>query len=314
MTSAEWNFADIWEFVAQKLPDAPAQEFEDTIHTWSDFDRRASGVAATLLAAGVKRQDKIAQYLYNCPQYLESIFAAFKIGLAPVNTNYRYTADELVYIWDNADVVAVSDLVYSRASFSKVRWVLAVPENSPVHSVRDLEGKIIATELVGATRRYLERNGVTAKVEFSWGATEVKPPVLADAIVEVTETGNSLRANKLRIVDTLLVSTPRLVANKAAWKDPWIRSKIETIALLLKGAIEAEIKVGLKMNIREKDLPNLLQSLPSLRNPTVSGLSQSGWVAVETIIDEPVVRELIPRLKAFGAEGIIEYPLNKVVY
>jgi ATP phosphoribosyltransferase len=168
--------------------------------------------------------------------------------------------------------------------------------------------------VVGMTKRWLKKHGVKAEIEFSWGATEVKARELVDAIVDVTETGSSLRANKLRIVDTLMVSTPRLVANKAAWKDDWKRRKIESIAMLLKGAIEAEVKVGLKMNLREKDLPNLLQSLPSLRNPTISSLSQSGWVAVETIIDEPVVREMIPQLKAFGAEGIIEYPLNKVVY
>ena len=212
------------------------------------------------------------------------------------------------------DVYEVGEFVFSKATRQPTRWVLAVPEESEIRTVKDLEGKRIATEVVGMTRRWLRKHGVKAEVEFSWGATEVKARELVDAIVDVTETGSSLRANKLRIVDTLMVSTPRLVANKSAWKDPWIRSKIETIALLLKGAIEAEIKVGLKMNIREKDLPNLLQSLPSLRNPTVSSLSQSGWVAVETIIDEPVVRELIPRLKAFGAEGIIEYPLNKVVY
>lgn len=213
-----------------------------------------------------------------------------------------------------SDVHEVGEFVFSKATRQPTRWVLAVPEESEIRTVKDLEGKRIATEVVGMTRRWLRKHGVKAEVEFSWGATEVKARELVDAIVDVTETGSSLKANKLRIVDTLLVSTPRLVANKDAWKNPWIRSKIETIALLLKGAIEAEIKVGLKMNIREKDLPNLLQSLPSLRNPTVSGLSQSGWVAVETIIDEPVVRELIPRLKAFGAEGIIEYPLNKVVY
>lgn len=212
------------------------------------------------------------------------------------------------------DVHEVGEFVFSKATRQPTRWVLAVPEESPIKTVKDLEGKRIATEVVGMTKRWLKKHGVKAEIEFSWGATEVKARELVDAIVDVTETGSSLRANKLRILDTLLVSTPRLVANKDAWKDQWKRSKIETISLLLKGAIEAEIKVGLKMNIREKDLPNLLQSLPSLRNPTVSSLSQSGWVAVETIIDEPVVRELIPRLKAFGAEGIIEYPLNKVVY
>ena len=185
---------------------------------------------------------------------------------------------------------------------------------SPIKTVKDLEGKHIATEVVGMTKRWLKKHGVKAVVEFSWGATEVKARELVDAIVDVTETGGSLRANRLRIVDTLLTSTPRLVANKDAWKDPWKRHKIETISLLLRGAIEAEIKVGLKMNIRQEHLEGLLASLPSLRNPTISTLSQSGWLAVETIIDEPVVREIMPRLKAAGAEGIIEYPLNKVVY
>jgi len=189
-----------------------------------------------------------------------------------------------------------------------------VPEDSAIRSVKDLQGKRIATEVVNLTRRYLKQHGVKAEVEFSWGATEFKAHELVDAIVELTETGSSLRANKLRIVDTLLVSTPRLIVNQTAWEDPWKREKIETLALLLKGALEAEAKVGLKMNIAQKNLANLLQTLPALRNPTISNLSQTGWVAVETIIDEHVVRELIPRLKAAGAEGIIEYPLNKVVY
>jgi ATP phosphoribosyltransferase len=195
-----------------------------------------------------------------------------------------------------------------------MRWVLAVPEDSPVRSVKDLQGKRIATEVVNLTRRYLEKHGVKAEVEFSWGATEIKAHELVDAIVELTETGSSLRANHLRIVDTLLESTPRLIANRRAWKDEWKRRKIEVLAMLLKGALEAETKVGLKMNIAKKNLPKLLQNLPALRNPTVSRLSQPGWVAVETIIDEHVVRELIPQLKAAGAEGIIEYPLNKLVY
>src|SRR4029434_9305000 len=187
-------------------------------------------------------------------------------------------------------------------------------EDSPIKTVKDLKGKRIATEVVNLTRKYLQKNGVKAEVEFSWGATEVKAHELVDAIVEITETGSSLRANKLRIVDTLLVSTPRLIANHGAWKNGWKRQKIETLALLLRGALEAEAKVGLKMNVEQKNLANLLQSLPALRNPTVSNLSLAGWVAVETIIDEQVVRELIPKLKAAGAEGIIEYPLNKVVY
>ncbi|MEN9675112.1 MAG: hypothetical protein RIS76_1008 [Verrucomicrobiota bacterium] len=217
-------------------------------------------------------------------------------------------------IENHSDVREVGEFIFSKVSRQGTRWVLAVPEESSIRSVKDLEGKRIATEVVGLTKRWLKKNGVKAHVEFSWGATEVKARELVDAIVEVTETGSSLRANKLRIVETLLESTPRLIANHGAWGDPWKRRKVETLALLLRGAIEAEAKVGIKMNVRERDLPNLLQSLPALRTPTVSGLSQSGWVAVETILDEAVVREMIPQLKAAGAEGIIEYPLNKVVY
>lgn len=215
---------------------------------------------------------------------------------------------------NGSDVHEVGEFLFSKATRQPARWVLAVPEQSPVQSVRDLNGKRIATEVVRLTRKYLRRHGVKAEVEFSWGATEVKAHELVDAIVEITETGSSLRANKLRIVDTLLVSTPRLISNHAAWRVPWKRAKIETLAMLLRGALEAEEKVGLKMNIAEKNLAKLLNSLPALRNPTISALSQSGWVAVETIIDERIVRELIPRLKVAGAEGIIEYPLNKVVY
>lgn len=213
-----------------------------------------------------------------------------------------------------AKVHEVGEFLFSKATRQPARWVLAVPEDSKIKSVKDLEGKRIATELVNMTRRYLKKHGVKAEVEFSWGATEFKAHELVDAIVELTETGSSLRANKLRIVDTLLTSTPRLVANHGAWKDSWKRRKVENLAMLLRGALDAEAKVGLKMNIAEKNLANLLQSLPALRNPTISNLSMAGWVAVETIIDEHVVRELIPQLKAAGAEGIIEYPLNKVVY
>ena len=215
---------------------------------------------------------------------------------------------------NGSDVHEVGEFLFSKATRQPARWVLAVPENSPVKTVQDLRGKRIATEVVNLTRKFLRKHGVKAEVEFSWGATEVKAHELVDAIVELTETGSSLRANKLRIVDTLLVSTPRLIANHAAWKSKWKRQKIETLAMLLKGALEAEAKVGLKMNIAQKNLASLLQSLPALRNPTISNLSLAGWVAVETIIDEHVVRELIPQLKAAGAEGIIEYPLNKVVY
>lgn len=215
---------------------------------------------------------------------------------------------------NDSDVHEVGEYLFSKATRQPARWVLAVPENSPVKSVRDLRGKRIATEVVNLTKKFLKQHGIKAEVEFSWGATEFKAHELVDAIVELTETGSSLRANQLRIVDTLLTSTPRLIANKTAWKDQWKRQKIETLALLLKGALEAESKVGLKMNIAEKNLASLLESLPALRRPTISNLSQAGWVAVETIIDEHVVRELIPQLKAAGAEGIIEYPLNKVVY
>jgi len=221
------------------------------------------------------------------------------------------------YDWiqeNGSKVHEVGEFLFSKATRQPARWVLAVPENSPIKSVRDLEGKRIATEVVNLTKKYLRKNKVKAEVEFSWGATEVKAHELVDAIVEITETGSSLRANKLRIVDTLLYSTPRLIANTKSWQDNWKRQKIETMALLLKGALDAEAKVGLKMNIAQKDLDALLHSLPALRNPTISSLSQKGWVAVETIIDEHVVRELIPQLKAAGAEGIIEYPLNKVVY
>ncbi len=215
---------------------------------------------------------------------------------------------------NNSKVHEVGEFLFSKATRQPARWVLAVPEDSTIRSVKDLEGKRIATEVVNITRRYLKQHGVRAEVEFSWGATEFKAHELVDAIVELTETGSSLRANKLRIVDTLLQSTPRLIVNHESWRDSWKRAKVETLALLLKGALEAEAKVGLKMNVQEKNLANLLQTLPALRNPTVSNLSLPGWVAVETIIDEHVVRELVPRLKAAGAEGIIEYPLNKVVY
>ena len=221
------------------------------------------------------------------------------------------------YDWireNHSDVHEVGEFLFSKATRQPARWVLAVPEDSPIKSPKDLQGKRIATEVVELTRSYLKQHGVEAEIEFSWGATEFKAHELVDAIVELTETGASLRANNLRIVDTLLESTPRLIANHGSWKDPWKKKKIETLALLLRGALEAETKVCLKMNILEKNLPNLLKNLPALRNPTVSQLSQDGWIAVETIIDEHIVREIIPQLKDSGAEGIIEIPLNKVVY
>jgi ATP phosphoribosyltransferase len=213
-----------------------------------------------------------------------------------------------------ADVVEVLDLCYSKQSMRPCRWVLAVPESSPIRSVKDLEGKRIATEVVGLTRRYLERNGVRAEVEFSWGATEVKAPDLVDAIVEITETGSSLRANKLRIVDELLTTTPRLIANKKAYENEWKRQKIENIALLLKGALDAEGQVGLKLNCPKDKISEVIGILPALKKPTISSLSDEGWVALETILKEKEVRTIIPLLKRAGASGIIEYPLNKVIY
>jgi ATP phosphoribosyltransferase len=212
-----------------------------------------------------------------------------------------------------ADVHPVADLVYAKQSFGKVRWVLAVPEASSFQSVKDLEGKVISTELVATTQRYLARNGVRAKVEFSWGATEVKPPVLADAIVEVTETGSSLRANKLRIVETVLESNTQLIANKDSWADAWKRGKLEDLKLLLDGAIAALGKVGLMLNVHKDSLEAVLSVLPALKRPTVSHLSDGEWLAVNTILDESTVRSIIPRLKQAGAEGIVEYPLNKIV-
>jgi ATP phosphoribosyltransferase len=214
---------------------------------------------------------------------------------------------------NEADVVAVADLIYAKQSFGKVRWVLAVPEASSFLSVSDLEGKVIATELVQTTRRYLASHGVKAKVEFSWGATEVKPPVLADAIVEVTETGSSLRANKLKIIDTVLESNTQLIANKAAWQDEGKRRKLEDMKMLLDGAINALGKVGLMLNVHKTNLAEVLNVLPALKRPTISHLSDDEWLAVNTILDEATVRDIIPRLKKAGGEGIVEYPLNKIV-
>jgi ATP phosphoribosyltransferase len=214
---------------------------------------------------------------------------------------------------NEAAVVAVADLIYAKQSFGKVRWVLAVPEASQFHSVKDLEGRIIATELVATTKRYLARNGVTAKVEFSWGATEVKPPVLADAIVEVTETGSSLRANKLKIIDTVMESNTQLIANKKSWSDAAKRRKLEDIKMLLEGAMNALGKVGLMLNVHKNDLAAVLGVLPALKRPTISHLSDEEWLAVNTILDESTVRDIIPRLKQAGGQGIVEYPLNKIV-
>ena len=221
--------------------------------------------------------------------------------------------------WDNvlenqAQVHQVAELIYSKATSRPYRWVLAVPQDSAIQTVHDLQGKRIATELVGVTRRYLESHGVQAEVEFSWGATEVKVPALVDAIVEGTETGSTLRAHGLKIIDELLSSTTRLIANKDAWGDEWKRSKLEVLSMLMQGAMEAQSKVGLKMNAPREKLPRILELLPSLKRPTVSPLwDTSDWIALEIVADEKAVRDLIPRLKEAGATGIIEYPLNKVI-
>jgi ATP phosphoribosyltransferase len=207
----------------------------------------------------------------------------------------------------------IADLIYAKQSFGKVRWVLAAPEDSGINSAADLEGKTIATELVRATKKYFAAKGVAVKVEFSWGATEVKPPMLADAIVEVTETGSSLRANRLKIIDTVMESNTQLFANKTALADPWKRTKLDNIALLLRAAIEAQGRVGLMLNVRRVDQERILGLLPALQRPTISALSDPEWVAINTIIEEKTVRDLIPKLKAAGGQGIVEYPLNKIV-
>lgn len=234
----------------------------------------------------------------------------------------RYVKDGILDMgitgWDwvleqNADVVELTRLKYGKVGFRGVKWVVAVPADSKIKKIEDLKGKKIATELVSFTKRYLKKQGIDAQVEFSWGATEVKPPLLADAIVEVTETGASLKANNLRIIDTILESETVLIANKKAWKDPWKRRKMENITILLKSALIAEEKVGLKMNVPTKKLDEVAKILPSLHTPTISNLSDKNWVAIEVILDEKVVRDIIPDLKRAGAQGIVEYPLNKVI-
>ena len=214
---------------------------------------------------------------------------------------------------NEAQVVEICELMFSKVSRRPVRWVLCVPNDSPVQSVKDLEGKRIATEVVGLTTRYLAKHGVTAKVEFSWGATEVKPPRLADAIVEVTETGSSLRANNLRIVDEVLQSTTRLIANEQAYADDWKKQKLDNIALMLRSCLAAENKVGLMMNVRREDLEKVLAVLPALQTPTVASLADPDWIDVTAIVDEAVVRTAIPQLKLAGARGIVEYPISKII-
>jgi len=212
-----------------------------------------------------------------------------------------------------ARIKEICELVYGKTGFKPVRWVLAVPEKSKINSVKDLEGKTVATELVSFVKKYLAKNKVKARVEYSWGATEAKAGILVDAIVELTETGRSLRANRLRIVDDLLASTTRFIANKEAWNDPWKREKMENIAILLKGALAAEGMVGLKMNLQEKNLEKVMEILPSLKRPTVSQLTLPGWIALEVVVEEKIVKRIIPELKRAGAEGIIEYTLNKLI-
>ncbi len=234
----------------------------------------------------------------------------------------RYVEDGIVdcgltgHDWiveNDSDVVELCELQYSKRTSNPVRWVLAVHESSPFKSVKDLNGKKVVTELVGVTKRYLKKNKVTAEVEFSWGATEAKPPRLADAIVEATETGSSLRANKLKIIDTVIVSIPKFIANKQSVKDSWKKRKMDNLIMLLEGAMRAQEKVGLKMNVEKKNLQRVLSLLPAMKKPTIANLTDKNWLDVETIIDESVVRELIPALKKAGASGIIEYPLNKVI-
>ncbi len=212
-----------------------------------------------------------------------------------------------------ADIKEVAELNYAKGGLRPVRWVIAVPNDSKIKKVEHLNGKRIATELVGFTKKYLKSRGIKAKVDFSWGATEVKPPHLADAIVELTETGSSLKANNLRVIETILESSTRFIANKKAWKNSWKKLKMQNIVLLLRGALAAEEKVGLKMNVPEKSLKRVMSLLSSLHSPTVSGLSDTGWYALEVVIDEKIVRDIIPKLKSVNAEGIIEYPLNKVI-
>jgi len=212
-----------------------------------------------------------------------------------------------------ADVHEVAELNYAKGGLRPVKWVVAVPNDSKIKSIKDLKGKRIATELVCFTKKYLKSQGVKAEVDFSWGATEVKPPYLADAIVELTETGSSLRANNLRVIETILVSSTRFIANKKSWKDKWKRQKMENIVLLLKGALSAEEKVGLKMNVPDKSMKRVMTLLSAMHSPTISQLSDKGWYALEVVIDEKTVRDIIPKLKAVGASGIIEYPLNKVI-
>jgi len=267
--------------------------------------------------AGVRIYTSERSYFPNCDDEELEIMMVRSQEMARYVEDGVFDAGLTGFDWiceSGAKVKEVCELIYAKSGFRPVRWVLAVPKDSKINSVKDLRGKRIATELVSYVKKYLAKNKVKAEVEFSWGATEAKAPALVDAIVELTETGSSLRANNLRIVEEVLTSTTRFIANAKAWNDPWKRQKIENLAILLKGALAAEGMVGLKMNVAEKDLKKIESILPALKRPTISKLDMQGWVALEVIIEEKIVKKIIPALKRAGAEGIIEYPLNKVIY
>jgi ATP phosphoribosyltransferase len=267
--------------------------------------------------AGIRIYTSDRSYFPNCDDDEIEIMMVRSQEMAKYVEEGVFDAGLTGYDWiceSGAKVKEVCELVYAKSGFRPVRWVLAVPKDSNINSIRDLQGKRVATELVNYVKRYFVKNKVKAVVEFSWGATEAKAPALVDAIVELTETGSSLRANNLRIVEDVLSSTTRFIANDSALKDPWKRNKIENLAILLKGALAAEGMVGLKMNVSESNLKKIESVLPALKRPTISKLDMAGWVALEVIIEEKIVKKIIPELKRAGAEGIIEYPLNKVIY
>ena len=267
--------------------------------------------------AGVRIYTSERSYFPNCDDEELEIMMVRSQEMARYVEDGVFDAGLTGFDWiceSGARVKEVCELIYAKSGFRPVRWVLAVPQSSKINSVKDLKGKRVATELVSYVKKYLAKNKVKAEVEFSWGATEAKAPALVDAIVELTETGSSLRANNLRIVEEVLTSTTRFIANNKAWADPWKRQKIENLAILLKGALAAEGMVGLKMNVSEKNLKKIESVLPALKKPTISSLNMTGWVALEVIIEEKIVKKIIPALKRAGAEGIIEYPLNKVIY
>jgi len=282
------------------LPKGSLQESTLTLFEHAGFQVYA-GARSYYLATDDPEVEGVLLRAQEIPRYVE--MGAFDVGISGMD-----------WITENrVKVVEVCDLVYSKQGFRPVKIVLAVPEGSGIRKVSDLEDKLIATELVNLTKDYLKKNRVDARVEFSYGATEIKAGKLVDAIVEITETGSTLFSHNLKIIDTIMESAPKLIANKKAWQDKWKREKIENIALLLKGALEAEGKVGIKMNVRVKNLDNILKILPAMKNPTVSPLTDKSWVAVDTIIDRKTAKTLIPQLKKLGAQGIVEYPLNKVI-